>query len=262
MTQVLDFDALLTPVSGDNPAGVDSRWTEIYDELVMMRRLATDTIRITVTEGGEGPDTPERWREVERLAVNTLATSKHLQVAVWLLEAETHLHRFAGAAAGVKLVRELIERFWDHLYPLPDPDDDEPLAHRAAILGWVTGKLPELLRAFPLTNGDAEYALCHYDFLQEPPSAFRDMCLENGWPTREMFQTAVTNSGRDGLQATLEQVAACHEQVKLLAAAVAAKFVDETKSGDDVEDEERPLSFERLEKVLEGCRQLLERAIA
>ena len=43
--------------------------------------------------------------------------SKDLQLAVWLLDVQTHANGFAGAAIGVRLVRELMERYWDNLYP-------------------------------------------------------------------------------------------------------------------------------------------------
>src|SRR5437868_10348709 len=80
---------------------------------------------------------------------------------MWLTEAELKLHGFRGLSEGLRVVRELLLRYWDKgLYP---PIEDGP-ADRVGPLAWLNDKLIATITEVPITRrsdgGD------DYSFLQ------------------------------------------------------------------------------------------------
>jgi type VI secretion system protein ImpA len=119
---VLDFDALLAPVPGDNPAGADLRADPCPTSLHYAIKDARSAARAAERQqlAGEDGASPPDWRPVLRRGTEALAQkSKDLEVVAYLTEALVRLHGFAGLRDGFRLARELVERFWDGLYPCP-----------------------------------------------------------------------------------------------------------------------------------------------
>jgi type VI secretion system protein ImpA len=115
----LDFDALLAPIPGDNPAGAWLRYAGDYDEINGLRPKAD---RDAFESGGQAG----QWPQIEKLCVRKLREkSKDLSIASWLTEALVHQHGFAGMRDGIKLIHGLLEQYWDTVYPLPDEGDLE-----------------------------------------------------------------------------------------------------------------------------------------
>src|SRR5262249_54765917 len=154
----LDFASLLAPIPGDNPGGESVRYSGVYDSIQEARREDDDA------EQGEWKRETKKadWSAVINQASETLSTkSKDLQVAAWLTEAVMKRHGFPGLRDGLRLMRELQERFWDHLYPEVDDGD---LEYRAAPFWWLNEKLPLAVRNLTLIRAsDALYGLVHWD---------------------------------------------------------------------------------------------------
>ena len=137
---------LLEPIAGPNPAGVSLRGEFLYRQLELARVEEDDVPQGDWKRERKTAD----YVQVVKLATDVLARqSKDLQVAAWLTEAWTRREGFAGFAAGVELLRELIERYWEHLYPEMEDGDVEL---RAAPLEWIERNLPAPLRLVPLTR--------------------------------------------------------------------------------------------------------------
>jgi type VI secretion system protein ImpA len=120
-----DLEALLAPIPGDAPQGIDIREdfsaTSPYNRLRDARSEARDAERGQDAGGDDARDATPLWRGVRELALKTLAeTTKDLEVAAWLTEALVRSHGFAGLAAGAQLMAGLAEQYWDGLFPLPD----------------------------------------------------------------------------------------------------------------------------------------------
>jgi type VI secretion system protein ImpA len=120
-----DLEALLAPIPGDVPQGIDIREdfsaTSPYNRLRDARSEARDAERGQDAGGDDARDPTPLWRGVRELALKTLAeTTKDLEVAAWLTEALVRSHGFAGLAAGAQLMAGLAEQYWDGLFPLPD----------------------------------------------------------------------------------------------------------------------------------------------
>jgi len=143
---LLDVEALLTPLPGENPAGEDLRYSELHDEIREARR-AEDSL-----PQGDWQREPKtaQWPKVVELATTTLANkSKDLQVSAWMSEALVHLYGLVGLRDGLKVMRGLQERFWDRLHPEMDGEDMDA---RANVLSSLDKALELPLKSLPLTK--------------------------------------------------------------------------------------------------------------
>src|SRR5512135_1813636 len=118
---VLNFEKLLAPFPGENPAGVDLRADPSPVSDYYTIKGARETARATerLISKGEVTDPPD-WRSVVDRGTKVLSEkSKDLQIATYLIEALLRQHGYAGLRDGFRLARELVEKYWDQLYPLP-----------------------------------------------------------------------------------------------------------------------------------------------
>jgi type VI secretion system protein ImpA len=142
-------DDLLTPIPGDNPAGANLRY-ELYD---VIREARREDIQAADMGGWDRPPKVADWALVAKETSTALATkSKDLQLAVWLIEASYHRESFSGFAAAVRVTAQMVEKFWDHLYPELEDGD---LEARAAPLVWLGSDKHPLKQAIllaPITN--------------------------------------------------------------------------------------------------------------
>ena len=144
---VIDLDALLAPISDENPGGDSLRYSGIYDEIAEARRADID---IAQGEWQTELKTAD-YRKVVEVAVNALTTlSKDLQIAAWLGEALINLHGFAGLRDGLKLMAGLHENFWDGAFPIVEEGDQEG---RANAVSWLESNAAKAVRDVPITAG-------------------------------------------------------------------------------------------------------------
>jgi type VI secretion system protein ImpA len=171
---VIQLDGLLAPVPGDKPTGVDLRAdadpASDYYKLKDSRFAARAKER-EIDAGAEVGELPE-WRTIFELAPKVLTEqAKDLEVAAWLVEALLRRHGFAGLRDGFRLVRGLVENYWDDLYPLPDEDGiAAKVAPLTALNGEGTdGTLIQPIRKVWLTEGrdPGPFAAWHYDQAQK-----------------------------------------------------------------------------------------------
>ena len=95
-------------ISTDKPAGEDVRYDPAYDE------LQTEVEKLSSPAAAGSVD----WEKVDRFATDILRhKSKDLLVASYLAVALIHTRGDDGFAIGLTFYVELIERFWDELYP-------------------------------------------------------------------------------------------------------------------------------------------------
>jgi len=156
-TASLYTDDFLGPVSADQPAGADLRWTAEWDRIKEARRADDDL------EPGQWTKKERKtadWRLVEELAsVMLRERSKDLQLALWLTEAAMKRHGFPGLQEGLRLTRELMVRYWDNgLFPRMEDGPED----RSGPFEWLDNKLVDSIRAIPITvrgDGGRDYSL-------------------------------------------------------------------------------------------------------
>jgi type VI secretion system ImpA family protein len=196
-----DIDKLLSPISSDNPAGVSLRYDAVYDKLRDLRK-ADDA---SLPQGVWKADLKRAdWPGVEALCLETLETrSKDLQIAAWLVEAWIHLHGFAGAAEGFRVLLALCESFWEGMHPRIEGQDVE---FRIAPLIWANRKLSVDLKMVPITAPEsddvAQYTWSDWEFAcQSERQGKSDMARA---VTIAKFQQSVMLTATLDLHASLE----------------------------------------------------------
>jgi type VI secretion system protein ImpA len=149
------IDHLLLPIREDQPAGIDLRTqmgtNSLYQKLKDARLAARTIERQQSQEYSEGTDmrmASAQWKTVLTLGAEVLINhSKDLDIAAWMTEALLRENNFAGLAQGFILLRELIERFWDDLYP---SIDEEGLLTKLAPLTGLNGDETEGTLIIPI----------------------------------------------------------------------------------------------------------------
>lgn len=139
--ETADFEAILAPLAGDQPTGVDLRQdvapTSIYFRLRDARAQARDAERQADSEGGDEA-LPTLWRPVATMAIDALkSASKDLEVATWLTEALVRIAGLNGLMAGASVIGGLVDRHWDGVFPLPEEGDAE---FRVAAVAGLSGQ--------------------------------------------------------------------------------------------------------------------------
>jgi type VI secretion system protein ImpA len=202
---VLDFDKILAPIPGDNPAGSDLRADSSpisdYYTIRDARKAASDLER-RIDQGDLDSPSPD-WRSVKERGVKALVEkSKDLEVSAYLIESLVRIHGFAGIRDGFKAARGILERFWDHLYPVAEDSDVEGRFSHVLWLNGIdrAGTLIVPITKIPLTadTTSGEFTLAHYYQGQATakiadPKA-RQKKIDDGAITVEAIQRAVAES--------------------------------------------------------------------
>lgn len=236
---VLEIEALLAPISGDDPAGAPVPF-DVRDKLEKDRKEEDPA-----DFAEDDPMRPEQakkadWRNIIRLTQDTLTeSSKDLLVAARLLEALVKVHGFAGLRDGLRLLRELVEQCWDRVYPVIEEGDVEI---RAGPFNWLDdpdrgARFPSTLRSVPMVVGpDGQYGWLDWK-----------ASLDGKGPvSRDMFEQAI-------LATTLEQCETAAEDL--------AQSVDElnqlTQRLEAQMGEHAP-GMTSLRPALEDCHRLMQ----
>jgi type VI secretion system protein ImpA len=146
MKKQIDIDALLAPVPGDNPAGEDQRYAQVYDEI----REARKEIITYDPEGKPNVEKKADWNKVVALSIDAITQkTKDLQIAVWLTEALLMTENIEGFNVGLKIINGLLEKYWENLYP---PIEEDDLEFRASPLEFMNEKISTVIKSIPVTD--------------------------------------------------------------------------------------------------------------
>ena len=213
---IIDIEALLAPVSADNPSGDNLE----YGAVAELERLAT------TKPGKDNPTTGERgdpeepdWRKVREAAQALLSQTKDLRGGVILTRALLALQGLAGLGEGVQLVYLMNERFWDTVHPRLDADEgDDPVERLNALanLDDQEGLIRALRGTRILESREVgNYTLRDLDIMAgrinppegtEPPA--RGL-MEAAWRSGDPVANAARRAGVE------TALAACNDLIKL-----------------------------------------------
>src|ERR1700722_4936456 len=167
MTRLVD-ERILIPISPDKPCGEDWRGMKDWVEIRKSKPNPSDV----VDKRDWQPANPIKtdWSTYKEQIEKALCTrTKDLELGVFLVDACSRLHGFAGVRDGVWAVRELLVEFANKgLYPLPEEDNPEA---RYGKLDWMNEKLADALREIPITmrpGGATNYSLNYRDEALRP----------------------------------------------------------------------------------------------
>ena len=150
--QVIDIGSLVAPISGENAVDVDLRKDtsphSLYSRIRDARKAARAAERTNLFEEKKSNEAEEQWRVVLELVPQVLKEkTKDLEIACWFTEALVRKAGFQGLRDGFIVIRQLIESFWDNIYPLPDDDGIET---RVAALTGLNGEGAEGVLIAPI----------------------------------------------------------------------------------------------------------------
>lgn len=220
---------LLQPIPGPKPGGANLRYDPLYDKLKEARR-EDDTV-----PQGEWtlPRKVADWPLVIKLASDALATkSKDLQIAAWLTEALARQEALAGLKTGLELLRGLLERHWDHLWPEVEDGD---AGMRAAPLEWVGRYLQTVIRSVPLTKSGLDFfkykeaRATGYEAdaaRDEKRLAARKAAIDEKKLTAEEFDKAFAATPKAWYKQLIADLSACGQALHALDALGQEKFGD------------------------------------
>lgn len=144
----INYEAILQPISEENPSGESLQYSGLYDEIREARRadenLSQGTWQIELKVAD--------FQQVISLAVPALERqTKDLQIAAWLSEALTKEHGFAGLRDSLKMLGGLQENFWETLFPEIDEGDMEG---RANAIEWMDAQVSFAAKQAKITGGE------------------------------------------------------------------------------------------------------------
>jgi type VI secretion system protein ImpA len=203
--EVLDFARLLAPIPGDKPTGSDLRTdtsaVSDYYAIRDARKGASDAER-RIDKGDETAEPPD-WRPVMERATQVLAEkTKDLEITAYLIESLVRLRGFPGIRDGYRLARELVERFWDGLYPkLEEGEVHERFSHILYLNGLEgPGTLIVPVRKIAMTaqTSVGTFNLTHHQqarsLAQLADAKLRQKRIDEGAITLEKIQKAVAET--------------------------------------------------------------------
>jgi type VI secretion system protein ImpA len=144
------IDSLLEPVAGDKPCGRDMEYEPAFLELQELARGKPEqSMGDKVKPAQEAP-----WPKVRESAEALFSSTKDLRVAGILHLALLKTSGVAGCEGGLSLISGLLQRYWDHLYPLLDADDNNDSTFRVNSLmaALVSEEALNALRLAPLVE--------------------------------------------------------------------------------------------------------------
>ena len=241
-----DIKQLLLPISGESPAGEDLCYAGVYDA-IKTARYADDLLA-----RGEWQTEVKAadWKLTAHLCRKALMhRTKDLKIAAWLTEALVHLEGYGGLAAGLRLVLDLMEAFWESLYPEMEDGD---LDCRATALTFLNEKLPEAVYGVAVCDPATTKGYSYYDWeesrsvgfnqnLEKEQKDHRRLLIAEGKISAETFSTAVAAGSTEFYKQSEAQLEQCRQNLAGL-----DDFVTDAFRGD-------PPGFTRLSEAINAC---------
>lgn len=215
----IDMEALLAPIEGDSPTGVDLREDfspqSTYYRLRDARAEARAAERAADANPGEDSVVPPQWRTVRDLSLQALTgKTKDLEIAAWLTEALVRSDGLIGLSAGAHVIAGLATFWDDNLYPMPDEDG---IATRVAPIGGLNGEggggtLFQPLRKLPLFAKPDGAMVAYWNFEQsealasETDKKKREQRIASGVTPLDALEAIAKSAGEKRFAALRSQV--------------------------------------------------------
>jgi type VI secretion system protein ImpA len=216
-----DIQNLLSEVSAEAPCGEDLSYDASFLALEdMLRPKAGGGVVAGVEEEVEEPN----WRQIREKSIELLRRSKDLRIVIYLTLALLKMEGMTGLRDGFALLRGLLERYWDQLYPQLDPDDNNDPLERINILQSLSPTTVSEQDPMKFKRRLAEVPLCNS--VQMGKFSLKDIQIARGEitvsddqkakvPEISVIDAAFQDTAIDELQATAQ---AAHESIEHIGA--------------------------------------------
>ena len=247
-TETFDLERCAAAISDENPVGPDIADGRLG--IKNTRRVAQKTeskYRNAWDRSNPDLDKPD-WGPTLQVTTDFVATrSKDLWVLAWLAEAALRVHGYAGLRDSFRLMRRLVEQYWEiGLNPQPDPNEDG-IAGQLSQVSGLNDALPIPIKESPLTEPGG-YSFIDYlstDDFEKLVGEDREKALNEGGISRDMIQVSVGRSSPDYFVNLYQDMIECKEEIGLLTAAL------DERCGVDAP------SFGSIVDAIDECQRLL-----
>ncbi len=150
---MINAEELLKPVSDEKPSGEDLSYDAGFQELEILMKGKPET--------QFSPAEDPNWKALRDRCPELWARSKDLRLATTLSLATLKTDGLPAFRESLALVKGLLDKYWDSLYPLLDPADNNDPTQRVNIIAAMATpvgtfgdpmRLLERLRATPLAD--------------------------------------------------------------------------------------------------------------
>lgn len=211
----IDVEKLLQELSPDQPCGENLEYDAEYLEMERATESKPEVQIGDMIQPAEEPD----WKEVKRKALSLFKRSKDMRVTAHLARAVLKLDGLPDFADALKLMRGLVEQYWDTVQPQLDPEDGNDPTFRVNTLASLCDSETtlSLLRNAPLVRSRqlGIFSLHDIQRAQERAEAGGGEESESHQgPALSSIEAAFTDAGPEALLATLESVRRAMEDIK------------------------------------------------
>lgn len=227
-----EIERFLTPLPGDNPAGVYLRYDPVYAKIQEARRKEDPAV-VAKMELGRDAKTADYKLAVQTAEDALINQTKDIQIAAWLTEAWTYRERVPGLTAGLQLTKALLEKFWDSIYPKIDEGD---LGDRRMPLDWIGSSNDSTfaLRSIPLTKNAKHTWFAYQDGrsmgYEKDLKANRQDAIKQGKVSPEEFDEAVEQTEKAFYKTLTQDLQQGREALRALDEFCTEKFFDDPPS--------------------------------
>ena len=195
-----DLEVLLRPVSDDARCGpdLDAAGDPAYVELGVAAEWKEAKY---VGDEEVSPAIAPDWRKLKDTSAALLAVSKDLRIAKHYVAALANTEGLPGFAVGVRLLRDLLDRYWDALHPALEGDDDDWRKNLVMELNAERGALGGL-RAAPIAESRkiGRFTLRDLEVLGGTAAPAANATV----PTQELLREAIRDTDADATKQRLE----------------------------------------------------------
>lgn len=153
-------------------SGEDLSFSTLFDQIKEARRADPDYL----TLGDWQTDLKSAdWDLTISLSAQGLAQqSKDLMLVAWLNEGLAQRYHFEGITFGLNLAEQILQSYWDTLYP----SLEEGLDERGARLSWLKTSLTDIVGGCPLPKGNISvcFAMTNHATWKTSPCRIPRLC--------------------------------------------------------------------------------------
>lgn len=244
----IDVEQLLKDISPDAPCGENLEYDGDFVGLEQSARGKPEQQFGETIVPAEEPD----WPEVRRMALELCKRTRDLRIIDYVARASVRTHGYAGLNDALILLRGSLERYWESVHPMLDPEDNNDPTARVNIIGSLCDAQTMLsgIRQAPLVRSRALGRFGLRDIAiasgEMPPPAGMETP-----PTAATIDAAFLDGSLEELQATADAARSAVEQVK----AIESTLTERVGTGNAV-------SLDPLRAVLKEAGKVLDARLA
>ena len=213
----IDTERLLEQISPEAPCGENLEYDPDFVLLEQTARGKPEQQFGNTVIPAEEPN----WVEVRKMALDLCKRSRDLRILDYVARASVRTHGYPGLSDSLFLMRGSVERYWETLHPLLDPDDNNDPTARVNIIGALCDQQMMLVgvRQAPLVESRSFGRFG----LREIAIAAGEVAAPAGMtapPTVQAIDGAFREAAIEALQATAEAVRFAVEHVGVIESTV------------------------------------------